>query len=219
MNMKSFTLATITFFVAAANSYATPLIDFTADNSGFTWFGNDSGCGNGCTLGFDFNVSSSVTIDGLGVFDAGSDGLNNVHEIGLWTSAGTLLATTSVGPGASASDASASGAGSYVYSDILSLTLGAGSYVIGALFEIGDTDAVVHDAGGIFSNDPNVAYNSSAWINTGVLEFPVNIGGANDRYFGPTMRIAEASVPEPSILLLLSFGLMGIGFARRKVHN
>ena len=209
-------IASIVLFAIAGTAQATPLIDFSADNSSFDWFGNDSGCNNGCTLGYNFDVTSSISIDGLGIFDAGSDGLNNTHEIGLWSAGGALLASTSVGPGATDSDLSASGAGSFLYSDILSLTLGAGSYVIGALYEIGDTDTVVFNAGGIFSNDAGTAYTSSAWVNSGSLDFPLNIGGATDRYFGPTMRLAEASVPEPGIFSLLGMGLVGFYLSKRR---
>jgi hypothetical protein len=48
------------------------------------WYGNSHGCEGGCSLGYSFAVSSSLTIDGLGVFDADTDGLANSHEVGLW---------------------------------------------------------------------------------------------------------------------------------------
>ncbi len=198
-----------------SNARATPLVDFSQDNSGFTWFGNDAGCGAGCTLGYVFNVSSAVTIDGLGVYDAGSDGLNNTHELALWDNGGALLRSASVGAGATASDVSASEAGRYLYSDVATLTLNPGTYIVGGLFEVGDTDHVVFGAGGIFSNDAGAAYAGSAWINTGALQFPTNQLGSSDRYFGPTLRLASTAVPEPGVVVLLIFGLVGIFFVRR----
>ena len=84
----------------AGQAGATPLIDFTNDGSSFIWYGNDAGCSAGCTLGYSFTVANSVTIDGLGVYDHQSDGLDNTHEVALWTSGGSLLVQTSVGPGA-----------------------------------------------------------------------------------------------------------------------
>jgi hypothetical protein len=52
--------------------------------------------GSNATVGFTFDVASSLVISGLGVFDVGANGLINSHEVGLWTSSATLLASTTV---------------------------------------------------------------------------------------------------------------------------
>ena len=204
-------------FLTLGQAQATPLIDFTADNSSFTWYGNDSGCSLGCTLGYSFNVTSTVTIDGLGILDVGADGLNNTHQVGLWNGSGTLIASTTVGPGSSNAEASASGAGDFVYSNISDLTLVSGDYTVGALYQIGDTDPVVFNASGIFSNDANVTYGDLQWINTGSFQEPTNSGSSNDRYFGPGIHIAS-QVPEPGILALLGLGLIGFKIAKQRKH-
>jgi hypothetical protein len=161
------------------------LVDFTSDNSGFIWYGNNSGCEGGCVLGFTFSLSAPVSIDGLGVYDAGFDGLVNTHQVGLWTSGGSLLASTSAGPGSSG-EASAAGGG-YRYGNVSPVTLGAGTYIVAALYQTGHTDPVVFQAGGIFSNVGGASYVDSAWGVSSVLQLPVNTStGATDRYFGPT---------------------------------
>jgi hypothetical protein len=48
------------------------------------------------TRGYEFNITSSVTVIGLSVFDELSDGLVEAHDVGLWDSSGTLLASTVV---------------------------------------------------------------------------------------------------------------------------
>ena len=95
------------------------------------------------------------------------------------------------------------------------MTLGAGRYVIGALYEIGDTDTVVFQASSIFSNDAAAAYTNLAYINSGALDFPSNTASLDDRYFGPTLLLAEGSVPEPGTLSLLGMGIVGFFFAGR----
>ena len=54
---------------------------------------------NTLTIGWQFNVVSTTTVTGVGWFDQGLDGLQQQHEVGIWDSAGTLLASASVQPG------------------------------------------------------------------------------------------------------------------------
>ena len=126
---------------------------------------------------------------------------------GRWHAVGS-----SVGPSATAADASARGTGQYLYTDIASLVLGPGTYVVGALYETGDSDPVVFDASGIFSNDSAAAYSELRFVNSGTFGFPNSSGSTDDRYFGPTLRIAE--VGEPATALLTLAGL--VGWARRR---
>ena len=48
-------------------------------------------------LGWQFQVNSAVTMDGLGIFDdAVFRGLSESHQVGLWDNSGNLLASTTV---------------------------------------------------------------------------------------------------------------------------
>lgn len=211
--LKRLALVVSASLFSTAVSAAT-LLDFTADNSSFTWYGNSSGCGSGCNLGYQFTLDSTTTFDGLGLYDADSDGLNDSHEVGVWDLGGNLLASTTVGPGTSSAEASASGAGSFVYETISNLVLGAGSYVIGAFYAVGTTDAVVFNASGVFSNVAGASYDGLRYSNTGLFGEPTNTGYEGGRYFGPNLRVAD--VPVPASLLLIPTGFIGFAALRRR---
>ena len=57
----------------------------------------------GYTVGWSFHLTSQITVQSLGWFDAGSDGLTSAHTVGLFTrpasGAGTLLSSVVVNSG------------------------------------------------------------------------------------------------------------------------
>lgn len=197
---------------------AAVLLDFTQDNSAFDWYGTDRGCNSGCTLGYYFDVADSVTIDGLGVYDAGSDGLTHAHRVGLWDlSDDALLASVIVPRGASEAETSISGQGRFLFQTIADLILGTGRYVVGAQYRRGTQDIVAWDVDGIVSSAPGVSYGGMAWINSRQFARPTNTAPQDDRYFGPGLRLAEiAPVPLPAALPLMLAGLGALAFARSR---
>ena len=70
---------------------------------------------------------------------------------------------------------------------------------------------------GITPNSADAAYvRGRQGLATGInVEFPDILKGT-DRYFGPTLRIAVATIPEPMTLTLLMVGMAGIGLGLRK---
>ncbi len=164
--------------------------------------------------GWEFQVTSQITVDALGVWDEGGDGLDHSHDVGLWTIDQTLLAQTTV-LGGSFSVASSSGLGDWVFNNISSLALSPGTYVLGATFMDKDPDpARVRTSAATI---PEVMFiNSRQETNQSTLAFPTIVGFRNDGIFGPNIH----TVPLPAAVYLFGsvlVGLAGIGYRRRRL--
>ncbi|MBE0658392.1 MAG: PEP-CTERM sorting domain-containing protein [Bryobacteraceae bacterium] len=178
--------------------------------------GTPTSCGscgvNGATVGWSFSVNSPITIDGLGVWDAGSNGLGvSSVPVGLFTSTGTLLASVAV-TDLSASVASASPEGSWLFEYFAPLTLTAGDYVIGNVFwdlaplaQIDSTYTTIPEItllGGVQGTE-------DAGFMAPINPFLVPV-------FGSTMSIQDAAIPEPATMALMGLGLAGLAAFRRR---
>jgi hypothetical protein len=189
-----FVLALV-FLVSCKYASADPIAAVSFSGFGITGPGS-------LTVGWSFTVNQSLTVSSLGYYDLGADGLAGSHPVGIWTDVGTLLTSGTVPSGT---------AGTLVdpfrYVPITPITLNPDTYVIGAANDA--TDAFVGLASG-FSTSPLITFAGGRFVLGGALTFPFSpTVGTNPDIFGPNMLIA-AAVPEPSSVLLLSTGLIGL---------
>ncbi len=224
--MRHFVSASMLALLAAAmaippghTARAGVLIDITGDQVSQGGASGDSGV----TEGYAFTVVNPITIDGLGFFDVGGADLGVASvPVGLWTSAGALLAQVAVTNGSMAVP-STDANGDWLVETITPLTLPAGDYLLGAVLGV---FAPSVEAGGdvTFSTSPDIVGISGRYDVSGGLQAPMNATIPNDpdppivfpAVFGPTLYQA---VPEPGTLAVFAMGIGGLAGARRRVRR
>lgn len=209
MNRLSGLLASLMLVAGLATqpAQASLLLDLTTGGSSVPC----GSCAAGTTFGWSFRVINAVTINQLGLWDAGANGLGVASaDVGLWTANGNLLASATV-TDASEQVASASTDGEWLFENISDLILLPGSYVIGSVF---------------LSNAP-LAQVSSPFVTVADIALTGGVQGPNSAglsfpgqsfqvpIFGPTMRQADR-VPEPTGLALISLALGLMVVTRRR---
>lgn len=166
------------------------------------------------TRGYAFDVTApGVLATHLSVWDFGGDGLSEAHTVGLWSPAGTLLASVLV-PGGTA----ASLLDGFRYVDIADVALDVGTgYVVGATFLEGSGDQQAGTLLGLASA-PGLAYAEGRYVNdtqAGVLTLPLTsfVGLPGGSLLVDTGTLA---VSEPRGVALAGLGLLFAGWARMR---
>jgi hypothetical protein len=193
-------LVVVAFCIGASNaSRASLLLDFTGGTE-------QHFIGGPITAGWEFSVSTPVLVNGLGYFDIGADGFAQSHPVGLWTSGGTLLSSTTV-TSASPVVLSASAAGDWRFATIPALLLLPGNYVVGGEAFAPDTDGEFRDASSLILAPGTAFVDDKATGAGNGFAFPTNSTPfAANGFFGPGVFLTSA-VPEPTSLALLAIAL------------
>jgi hypothetical protein len=171
------------------------IVSFTATvpgniyNSSFSW-----------TLGYEFIVTSPITVSGLSAFTLNPGaGLNENTPVGLWDSSQTLLASATVQAGTTdplTTD------GFFRYASIAPLTLQPGTYIVGAEYQAG-VDSYTWDTTG-FTTLTGVSFVQDRYNQGATLAFPGStVGTYQNGFFGGNVVV---SVPEPTTLALAGLG-------------
>jgi hypothetical protein len=179
------------------------------------------------TLGWGFTIDAPIWVSALGYYDDSSltsptSGLLDNHIVGIFDSTGNLLTSTTVPAGT---------AGTLIenclYSSISTIELTPGTYYVEGTQQgtqgANPTDPVAYwfSPPGSFSTLPEI---TSTWgVYTlagepGVLTFA---GGSGEyvAYMGPNFHASDtapSSTPEPGCALLLTGGLAGLLFWKRR---
>jgi len=210
----------LTVFVCGLVAAFAPTLQADTFGQAFQTAHTGTQLGNGpFTLGWSFDVTSSITVTDLAVFtDTGN--LVEDHEVGIWDAAGNLLVSAFVGPTCGANGAVLDQLGQQLWCHTLvsPTALAPGTYTIGATWNSLTDDMIFDGTINDNVNGPNVAFLENAYIAGGFAD-PTNTTGDGHSYFGPNFSYGSTSTPEPGTLVLLGSGLLGaVGVVRRKLN-
>jgi hypothetical protein len=171
--------------------------------TGFTNFSTFSSYDStNMTIGWRFTAKADISATQLGFWEEPGFPLLQSHQVGLWSSTGTLLGSTTVLPTSPLT-------ASFRYEPIAPVLLTAGNtYALGASITSPFLDSYATFASSV-TTAPEVSFLTDLRNNSaGGFSFPT-IADGNIGRFGPNLQFIS-SVPEPSTLILAGGGVLGL---------
>src|SRR6266481_2950190 len=158
---------------------------------------------NGVEAGWNFSLTSPVTVTQLGFWDGPSgpngsigNGLLSDHPVMIWDSTGTVVvpqATIPFGSGATL-------VADFRYVSVAPTLLPAGTYTIGAFWFItqpGSFNDPVAESVSSITTASGVTYNGSRSVSgIGIAFPPTDHFNLPNSYFGPNFQFTSTSVPD-----------------------
>jgi hypothetical protein len=150
------------------------------------------------TIGFRFTVGADdILVSSLGFYDEGADGLVDPHDVGIFTTSGSLLASLTVPNGVVAT--LDSGFRMVDLPTAFSLDSGASYVILG--YRPTASDAIRYDVSlttsSLITYDTEIAQNATG----GLIFTNTPFGWDTIGWFGPTF--SATPIPEPSSVVLL----------------
>lgn len=162
------------------------------------------------TTGWMFSSADPITVTALGYYDWGGDGLADTHDVGIFTSGGVLLVSTTV-PSGTAGDLVAS----WRFTDIAPYLLPAGTYVIAGTTVDSSADLIT-----VFGSTTLAIgltlLDQGLFVVGSDLTFPTEPGNGyyNANFlFDP---VDGGAVPEPSTWVMGASALVLLGLRRMR---
>jgi hypothetical protein len=163
------------------------------------------------TFGYEFTTSHALVIESLGIFDSGSDGLAENHQVGIWEQGNNAALASVLIP----SGTSSTLVNGFRYANLVNtLALrGGATYRIGALY-LGSGDDFAECITRCSSTVGNGILLGDSYYSTppsASLAYPNFQANVSPGYFGPNFRV-KVDAPGP---LPVAGAAMAFGFGRR----
>ena len=163
--------------------------------------------------GWTFTTNSAFQINALGIYDEGLDGFGVAHEVGIWDSLGSLLASVTVPSGIGSTLIA-----NFRYVAIAPILLAAGqTFTVGATFGAFNPDVYNFSANNVVYN-PAITFGQTVVTLASPLTQPTTTVPLGDGIFGPNLDITlitpgapeltAASAGLPLTICLLAFCLL-----------
>jgi hypothetical protein len=190
--------------VSATQVYALTAVDFTNPT---IW-----SSGGTDVTGWEFTVKTDIVVNALGFYDQNiNDPLKYDHKVGIFDATGTLLT-----PEGTTVKKDSTLDGSFRYASITNTLLGAGkTYIIAGMSYKDETGFIYSPFSTFTLAEDYITYNRNRHkIGVGnELLFPTTTNPTKG-WFGVNFQFV--ATPEPSTLILLGLGLVGIGVWGKK---